>query len=122
RPYVGLLDRMLGLPPTHLCKNCGNKVRPNVSSKINGCFLIVLLCVFIIPGLLYLVWAGTQRVYTCPKCGAQNTMVPLNAPEAQRILAAPTSDSKSAAPARVERPCPWCAELILVAAKVCKHC
>jgi len=120
---MGFLDNPLGLAPTHLCKNCGNQVRPVVSSKLNGCFLIVLLFFFIIPGVLYFFWAGTQKVMTCPKCKAQNAMVPLNSPEAQRILGAPTPASQSApASSRVERSCPWCAEPILIAAKVCKHC
>ncbi len=120
---MGMFEAMLGLPPTHLCKNCGNQVRPNVSSKLNGCFFIVLLCFFIIPGILYLVWAGTQRVYTCPKCKAQNSMVPLTAPEAQRILSSSTlHPEEKTTERRVERDCPWCAEPILVVAKVCKHC
>ena len=103
--------------PTHLCKNCGNEVRPRVTSKLNGCFFIVLLFFFVIPGILYLVWAGTQRVYTCPKCNAQNTLVPLTSPEGRksRSVGLPAST-------RQERECPWCAETILAAAKVCKHC
>lgn len=120
---MGMFDSLLGLQPTHLCKSCGNRVRPQISSKINGCFLIVLLLLFIIPGILYLVWAGTQRVYTCPKCKAQNTMVPLNSPEAERMLSTSKSESGAMPVAtRVERECPWCAEPILAAAKVCKHC
>lgn len=117
---MGLLDAVANAfdpPPTHLCKSCGNQVRPVVSSKLNGCFLIVLLCFFIVPGLLYLVWAGTQKVYTCPKCKAQGAMVPLGSPEAQRMKA-----GEQPASPRQERACPWCAEPILVAAKVCKHC
>ncbi len=109
---------------THLCKNCGNKVRPQVTSKLNGCFFVVLLLCFVIPGLLYLVWASTQRVYSCPKCRAQNMLIPLTSPEAQRFLDQ-DSDALLAASrseGRAERPCPWCAEPILVAAKVCKHC
>jgi hypothetical protein len=110
--------------PTHLCKNCGNEVRPRVTSKLNGCFFVVLLCCFVIPGLLYLVWAGTQKVYSCPKCKAQNALVPLSAPEAQRLTSQADATARyNAAPVtRAERPCPWCAEPILTAAKVCKHC
>jgi CDP-diglyceride synthetase len=81
--------------PTYFCKNCGNNVRPRVSSKINWWFFFVLLCLGVLPGMLYLVWAGTQLVSSCPKCKAQDTIVPL---------------------------CPWCGEPILVAAKVCEHC
>jgi len=117
---MGLFDNPLGLAPTHLCKNCGNQVRPVVSSKLNGCFLVVLLFFFIVPGVLYFFWAGTQKVVTCPKCKSQNTMVPLKSPEAQRLLGASTLVSApTPASVRVERNCPWCAEPILAAAKVC---
>jgi len=57
---MGMFDGVLGLKPTHLCKNCGNQVRPSVTSKVNGCFFIVLLFFFVIPGILYLVWAGMR--------------------------------------------------------------
>ncbi len=107
--------------PTHLCKNCGNVVRPHVSSKVNGCFLIVLLFFFVIPGILYWVWAGSQTVYSCPECKAQNCLVPLDSPEAQRVGVAVGPDAQTQS-GRIERSCPWCAELILAAAQVCKHC
>lgn len=113
--------------PTHLCKNCGNLVRPQVTSKLNGCFFVVLLLFLIVPGILYLVWAGTQRVYTCPKCKAQNCFVPIDSPEAQRVRATDHVKSydeiKSEVEAqRDERECPYCAERILKKATVCKHC
>jgi hypothetical protein len=112
---VGLFD------PTHLCKNCGNLVRPQASSKLNGCFFVVLLFFFVIPGILYLFWAGAQRVYTCPKCKAQNCFVPLDSPEAQRVRAGLSTEGQTQS-GRIERACPWCAEPILAAARVCKHC
>jgi uncharacterized protein (DUF983 family) len=120
---MGMFDGVLGLKPTHLCKNCGNQMRPNVTSKLNGCFFIVLLLFFVIPGILYLVWAGTQKVSTCPKCKATDCFVPLDAPEAQRMQRQESANPDAALTGgRVERPCPWCAEQILAAAKVCKHC
>ena len=111
-------------PATHVCRNCGNQVRPIVSTKLNGCFLIVLLIFFIIPGLLYWVWAGTQKILTCPKCNAQNTLIPLESPEGKRLVQGSEagSQAQSQQASRDERPCPWCAEPILTEAKVCKHC
>src|SRR4051812_13272076 len=61
--------------PGYICRNCGNAVSPIEASKLNGCFLIVLLLCFLVPGILYLVWAGTQTVRTCPRCNAQNNFV-----------------------------------------------
>jgi hypothetical protein len=42
----------------------------------------------------------------------------------ERILAlhGPRSEPAPVTPARLERKCPWCAESILVDARVCKHC
>lgn len=40
----------------------------------------------------------------------------------ERIIALHGPRGEVAAPARQERKCPWCAESILVDARVCKHC
>lgn len=42
----------------------------------------------------------------------------------ERIIAlhGPRGEALPATPARLERKCPWCAEAILVDARVCKHC
>lgn len=112
--------------PTHICRNCGNAVHPVETSKLNGCFLVVLLLCFIIPGILYLVWAGTQRTYKCPRCGVENSFAPVDSPEGKRLVgaAAPsaTVPQSTTPPKRNERSCPWCAEPILAEARVCKHC
>jgi hypothetical protein len=107
-------------PLTHVCRNCGSRVQPIEGTRLNSCFLIALLMCFLIPGILYWIWAGTQYVQICPKCSAQNTLVPSDSPEGQRL--APDQQSSSTPDGRLERPCPWCAEPILPAAKVCKHC
>jgi hypothetical protein len=113
-------------PPTHICRNCGNAVHPVETSKVNGCFLFVLLLCFIIPGILYWVWAGTQRAYKCPKCSAENSFVPVDSPEGKRLVGSVAPSGivpQSTAPSqRNERSCPWCAEPILAEAQVCKHC
>jgi DNA-directed RNA polymerase subunit RPC12/RpoP len=81
--------------PTYFCTNCGNKVEPRTSSKINWWHFLFLLFLGVLPGMLYLAWGGTQVVYSCPKCKAENTIVPL---------------------------CPWCEEPILTTTKFCEHC
>jgi hypothetical protein len=120
---TSFLDKWANPDPTHVCRNCGNAVRPLVSNKVNGCFFVVLLFLFVIPGILYLFWAGGQTFLFCPKCNAKDCFVPLGAPEAQRIqIRSVSQETAIPTSTRVERPCPWCAEPILVAAKVCKHC
>jgi hypothetical protein len=114
-----------GEVPGYICRNCGNAVDPIRSSNLNGCFLVALLCFFIIPGILYWVWAGTQTVLKCPHCNAKNNFVPLGSPEGQRMAGfVPQQRTSERLPDRQrrERLCPWCAESILTEARVCKHC
>lgn len=106
------------------CRNCGSTVVPISRNNVNGCFLVVLLFCFIVPGILYWVWSATQKTLECPSCGSKDNFVPAYSPEGIRIAEnadRPTSQSTTQED-RDERACPWCAERILVAAKVCKHC
>lgn len=75
---------------------------------------LVLLISYVVPGLIFIGWAYGK--YKCPKCGAlaKNT--------SDIRSAAPVSVQGPAQPSRKERSCPWCAEPILLQAKVCKHC
>ena len=69
---------------------------------------LILLLAYVIPGIVFIAWAYGK--FKCPKCGALDKNVPY-------------SGEPATTPAqRIERPCPWCAEPILVQAKVCKHC
>jgi len=84
----GIVDSVadfLDPPPTHLCRLCGNSVRPLSRSKLNGFLLIGLLFLFIVPGVLYFLWGATQHVAVCPECRALNSMIPLGSPEAKRL-------------------------------------
>ena len=100
--------------PTHVCSQCGFAGKPVMKSNQNGCFAIVLLLCFIIPGILYILFTSKQKAY-CPKCNGLETMIPVDAPRAVAFRHAEES-------IRHERACPFCAEPILVQARVCKHC
>lgn len=119
---MGFLDALRNPPgPTHLCRACGNAVEPREASNLNGCFFIVLLFAFVVPGILYLVWASsTKKKLLCPICNAENTVIPIGAPAAQQVNRGQSQLPSSSA--RIERSCPWCAEPILQAARICKHC
>jgi predicted RNA-binding Zn-ribbon protein involved in translation (DUF1610 family) len=96
---------------THVCTTCGYRGVPErivPGSNAVGCLLLLLL---VIPGLIYAVWQQTAVYQGCPKCKGK-AMIPIDTPHAQQFLGA----------ARDERPCPACAEPILMAAKKCKHC
>ena len=53
------------------CPNCGKKspVTPQVRGKL--WITLVLLCFFIVPGVLYEIWRMAGKVVTCPECGKQ---------------------------------------------------
>lgn len=66
-----------------------------------------LLCLGLLPGLIYMVWRRTNlKSNCCPKCGVSG----MSPPKLARAIAMD------------ERACPECAEPILKAAKKCKHC
>lgn len=50
--------------------NCGYKGQPKREGKGSAIVLIVLLCFFILPGILYAFACGGARI-KCPKCGLQ---------------------------------------------------
>ena len=50
--------------------NCGYKGRAKKVARGNTLVGIILLCFFILPGLLYFMFKSGYR-YVCPKCGMQ---------------------------------------------------
>ncbi|WP_337746931.1 hypothetical protein [Victivallis vadensis] len=48
--------------------NCGYRGKGKVDGRKSGCLLIVLLCLGIVPGIIYLLWSGKKGI-VCPKCG-----------------------------------------------------
>ena len=49
------------------CKNCNYEGKPELKSAPNGCAFILLLCLGILPGLIYLFIIPSR--YSCPNCG-----------------------------------------------------
>ena len=53
---------------THHCGRCGENVTAIKERKGNTLVLFVLLFLFVLPGLVYLVWMLSGRRLMCPKC------------------------------------------------------
>lgn len=51
------------------CTNCGYSGTPKMTSSPNGCIFILLLCIGIIPGLIYML--AVKNKYCCPSCGCE---------------------------------------------------
>ena len=66
-----------------LCPNCGHEgrgigIRPG--SGVIECFLWLL---FIVPGLIYLMWRSNGKFRGCPKC--ESRMIPGDSPRANML-------------------------------------
>lgn len=58
-------------PGSVMCGTCRYVGPPRVTSVggPSGCLAILLLCFGIVPGVLYLLFASSQKVYSCQNCG-----------------------------------------------------
>lgn len=48
--------------------NCGYRGRGKRIGGQSGCLLVILLCLGIIPGLIYMMFSGASGIQ-CPRCG-----------------------------------------------------
>ena len=63
-----------------ICAQCGSIGRPK---KVPGGSLLVevgLWFCFLVPGLIYSLWRVGSKRPTCRRCGAANSLVPLDSP------------------------------------------
>lgn len=97
-----------------LCTACGRSSEPEHKLKGHVAITILLLCFYIVPGIIYMVWRRSGIKDNCPICKSEN-IIPVSSPEAWRIQA-----QRELEDSQVK--CPHCAELILPDAKKCKHC
>jgi len=97
-------------PLAYFCNVCRNS-SPTALMKGNGWIEFLLYFFYLVPGIIYSFWRRSDPPNLCPLCRHPG-LIPA-------ILA---QDQVSRPHARDERECPACAEVVLVKAKVCKHC
>lgn len=70
-----------------VCTACGFVGKPKKITKGNVLVELILWLFFIIPGLIYSIWRLSSRYTACPNCKNQATMIPVDSPNGQRLLA-----------------------------------
>jgi len=68
-----------------VCVLCGERVMPRKKTSFSVIIFILLLMLWIIPGLLYLGYCMSKSREVCPNCGGEQ-LVPINSPAARRII------------------------------------
>ena len=99
----------------YFCNACNN-FTPTALRKGSGWIELILYLFYIIPGIIYSVWRRSGEPTVCPICKAA-ALVP-----AATAKPRPVVNREESVNPREERDCPYCAERILIKAKVCKHC
>mgnify|MGYP001197866600 CR=1 FL=1 len=70
---------------SQICPNCGHMGWPVKKTKGSAGMEIILWLCFLLPGLLYSHWRGTNRPEVCPKCDATD-MIPIDSPRAKKLI------------------------------------
>ena len=97
-----------------ICRNCGHVGEPEQSNRGHVLISLLLLCLFIIPGIIYIVWRRSDPHLRCERCGSIDT-VAQDSPFAAQLL------NDRITPQTHVR-CPDCKELVRHDAIRCKHC
>ena len=81
--------------PTHyssprlVCTSCGhNTDRADRVKPGSGWLTATLLCLMVIPGVVYWVWRNSMKQESCPLC-RRATLIPASSPMGQAIMQSP---------------------------------
>lgn len=107
-----------------ICPDCGSRGEPKQIARGSTVIELFLWLCFIVPGIFYSLWRLSGKQPGCPSCG-QTGMIKVSSPRGQQLISAAAHGEQE----REKQPnqhtrvrCPACAELVLKAANVCKHC
>ncbi|MEW5917896.1 MAG: hypothetical protein AB1762_15950 [Gemmatimonadota bacterium] len=73
-------------PPGYVCTSCGHQtVRVDRVKPGSGWLTATLLCLFVVPGVVYWVWRHTSKQDRCPLCGRAST-IPAESPIGRSLI------------------------------------
>lgn len=93
----------------YYCASCKNFTSTPLK-KGNGWIELILYIFYIIPGIIYSIWRRSGEPSVCPTCKA-DALIPASMAKIEEDISN-----------REERICPYCAEIVLIDAQICKHC
>ena len=67
-----------------ICSNCGTLNNYKVKCKGNTLIALILLCCYFIPGIIYVLWSGSNA-YICSSCDGKDTMLDTSTPVGKQI-------------------------------------
>lgn len=84
-PARPVARRELVAPDDWYCQQCGSSGYPHVVTPGSWVITLLLLCLAIIPGLIYSIWRGSARYRVCAVCGSRQ-VVPVTAPAVRHLV------------------------------------
>jgi hypothetical protein len=111
--------RIGGSGPLKYCLNCGSVGPSKEYTPGDFLIMVVLLLLFVLPGLIYWAWRLTGRYWGCAKCRSKR-IIPADAPAAQAALKK-VEPSISVA-TRAKRFCTACGTQIYPGNRHCAGC
>lgn len=72
------------------CRDCGFVSEYERKGRGSLWVALLLLCFFVIPGVIYIVWNLATKYRVCGECGS-SAIIPVASPEARRALLAQAS-------------------------------
>ncbi len=67
------------------CTACGHVAHPVLVKKGSGTTSFFLTLLFLLPGIIYMIWRSNSEHEACPSCGSPQ-VIPVDSPMAQKLM------------------------------------